>query len=59
MIERAEEEEEEKKADRSKTVYKGYNKTYDSRKFKTVRDFGNEIRNNIINITWQMMNNTI
>ena len=31
-------------------VYKGYNKTYDFRKFKTVSVFGNEIRNNIINM---------
>ena len=31
-------------------VYKGYNKTYDLRKFKTKRVFGNEIRNNIINV---------
>ena len=43
-------EDEEKKADRSKMVYKGYNKTYDFRKFKTVSVFGNEIRNNIINM---------
>ena len=27
-------------------VYKGYNKTYDFRKFKTIHVFGNEIRNN-------------
>ena len=40
-------EEEEKKADRSKMVCKGYNKTYDFRKFKTMLIFGNEIRNNI------------
>ena len=32
-------------------VYKGYNKTYDFRKFKTIRVFGNEIRNNIINMS--------
>ena len=31
-------------------VYKGYNKIYDSRKFKTIRVFGNEIRNNIVNM---------
>ena len=30
-------------------VYKGYNKTYDFRKFRTIRVLGNEIRNNIIN----------
>ena len=29
--------EEEKKADRSKMLYKGYNKTYALRKFKTIR----------------------
>ena len=31
-------------------VYKGTNKTYDFRNFKTIRAFGNEIRNNIINL---------
>ena len=31
-------------------VYKGYNKTYYFRKFKTTRVFGNEIRNNTINM---------
>ena len=31
-------------------AYKGSNKTYDFRKFKTIRAFGNEIRNNIINM---------
>ena len=40
-------EEEERKADRSKWVYKGSNDTYGFRKFKTIRVFGNEIRNNI------------
>ena len=29
-------------------VYKGTNETYDFRNFKTMRAFGNEIRNNII-----------
>ena len=29
-------------------VYKGTNKNYDSRNFKTIRTFGNEIRNNVI-----------
>ena len=43
-------EEEERKADRSKMVYKGSNETYDFRKFKTIHVLGNEIRNNIINI---------
>ena len=42
-------EEEERKVDTSKMVYKGYNKTYDFRKFKTILVFDNEIRNNIIN----------
>ena len=41
---------EERKADRRKMVYEGSNKTYDFRKFKTIRVFGNEIRNNIINM---------
>ena len=31
-------------------VYKGSNKTNDFREFKTTRVFGNEIRNNIINM---------
>ena len=30
--------------------YKGYNETYDFRKLKTIRVFGDEIRNNIINM---------
>ena len=30
-------------------VYKGFNETYDFRRFKTKRVFGNEIRNNIVN----------
>ena len=41
-------EEIEKKVDRNKMVYKGTNKTYDFRNFKTIRTFGNEIRNNVI-----------
>ena len=32
-------------------VYEGSNKTYDFRKFKTIIVFGNEIRNNIINMS--------
>ena len=32
-------------------VYEGSNKTYAFRKFKTIRVFGNEIRNNIINMS--------
>ena len=43
-------EEIEKKVDRNKMVYKGTNKTYDFRNFKTMRAFGNEIRNNIISL---------
>ena len=43
-------EEEERKADRSKMIYKASNETYDFRKFKTIRVFGNEIRNNIIDM---------
>ena len=31
-------------------VYKGTNETNDFRNFKTIRAFGNEIRNNIINL---------
>ena len=43
--------EEERKFERIKMVYKGSNETYDFRKFKTVLVFGNEIRNNIINMS--------
>ena len=43
-------EEIEKKVDRNKMVYKGTNKTYDFRSFKTIRTFGNEIRNNVISL---------
>ena len=43
-------EEMEKQVDRNRMVYKGTNKTYDFRNFKTVRAFGNEIRNNIIDM---------
>ena len=42
-------EEIEKKVDRNRMVYKGTNKTYDFRNFKTIRAFGNEIRNNLLN----------
>ena len=31
-------------------VYKGTNKTYDFRNFKTTHTFGNEIRNNVISL---------
>ena len=34
-------------------VYKGSNETYDFRKFKTIRVFGNEIRNIIINMSME------
>ena len=43
-------EEIEKNVDRNKMVYKGTNETYDFRNFKTIRAFGNEIRNNIISL---------
>ena len=43
-------EEEEKQADRSKIVYKRYNKTYGFRKFKTIRVFGDNIKINFINM---------
>ena len=40
-----------KNVDRDKMVYKSANKTYDFRSFKTVRTFGNKIRNNVISMT--------
>ena len=43
-------EEEEKKVNINKMVYKATNKTYDFRKFKTIRAFGSEIRNNAIDM---------
>ena len=43
-------EEIEKQIDRNKMVYKGTNKTYYFRNFKTIRAFGNEIRNNVISL---------
>ena len=43
-------EEIEKQVDRNKMVYKGTNKTYDFRNVKTIRSFGNEIRNNVISL---------
>ena len=46
-IERNEEEEEEKKVNRSKMVYEGSKETDDFRKLKTIRVFGNEIINNV------------
>ena len=41
-------EEEEKKVNTNKMVYKATNKTYDFRKFKTTRAFGSEINNNLL-----------
>ena len=41
-------EEEEKKVDRNKMVYKATKNIYDFRKFKAIRAFGNEIKNNVI-----------
>ena len=43
-------EEKEKNVNRNKMVYKATNKTYDFRKFKTIRTFGSEINNNVISI---------
>ena len=43
-------EEIEKNVDRNRMAYKGTNKTYDFRNYKTIRAFGNEIRNNIISL---------
>ena len=43
-------EEEEKKVNRNKMVYKATNKTYDFRKFKTIHAFGSEIRNNVVDM---------
>ena len=43
--------EEVRKTDGSKMVYEVSNKNYDFRRFKTICVFGNEIRNNIINMS--------
>ena len=43
-------EEIEKKVDRNRMAYKGTNETYDFGNFKTIRAFGNEIRNNLISL---------
>ena len=43
-------EEIEKKVNRNEMFYKGTDKTYDFRNFKTIRAFGNEIRNNVISL---------
>ena len=45
--------EEEKKADGSKMVYIGSNKTYGFRKFKTICSFGDINGNNILIWIWQ------
>ena len=42
-------EEQEKKVNRNKMVYKSTNKTYDFRNFKTIQAFGSEIKNNVFN----------
>ena len=44
-------EKEERKPDRSKMACKASNENYDFRKFKAIRAFGNEIRNNIFNMS--------
>ena len=44
-------EEKERKVDESKMAYKASNETYDFRKFKIICVFGNEIRNNIIDMS--------
>ena len=43
-------EQHEKLVDRGKMIYKATNKTYDFRNFKTIRAYGNEIRNNVIDM---------
>ena len=43
-------EEIEKNVDRDKMVYKTTSKTYDFRNFKTIRAYGNDIRNNVISL---------
>ena len=43
-------EEIEKNVDRDKMVYKSTGKTYDFRGFKTIRTYGNDIRNNVISL---------
>ena len=42
-------EKQEKKVNRNKIVYKSTNKPYDFRNLKTMRAFGNGIKNNVIN----------
>ena len=43
-------EEIEKNVDRDKMVYESTNRTYDFRGFKTIRAYGNDIRNNVISL---------
>ena len=43
-------EEIEKKVDRDKMVYKSTGRTFDFRGFKTIRTYGNDIRNNVISL---------
>ena len=43
-------EEIEKNVDRDKMVYQSTSRTYDFRKFKTIRTDGNDIRNNVISL---------
>ena len=43
-------EQHEKLVDREKMIYKATNKTYDFRNFKAIRAYGNEIRNNVIDM---------
>ena len=43
-------EEIEKKVDRSKMFYKSTNRNYDFRGFKTIRTYGNDIRNNVTSL---------
>ena len=45
-------EEQEKKVNRNKMVYKSTNKTYDFRNFKTIRAFGNEIKKMLLMRIW-------
>ena len=39
-----------KNVDRNRMVYKGTNEIYDLRNVKTIRAFGNEIRNNVTSL---------
>ena len=59
QMKRIEEEKEKQKADISKIVYKGYDKTFDFRKFKTTLAFGNDIKSKSWLYKLQMINKTI